>query len=147
MPKGRTPKSIEEHLKDGTYRKDRHGKNPTAKAKPAASMAPPASIPKELIADWKKYVADLGDLGIVTLTDLSMLERAFAMLSNAMKLQKMFDEALTDPEQTPSDIVKLQSGASSATATFLRLVLEVRRAVKLNPKPPEEDGFGEWLKK
>ncbi|HRW25565.1 MAG TPA: hypothetical protein P5298_14245 [Spirochaetia bacterium] len=145
MPKGRTPKTVEEHKKAGTYRKDRHAARASGEAKPAKDKAPPASLPADLHGHWYDAVADLEDIGIVTKTDLAMLERAFVQLGNSMKLQAKFEESLRNDEATPSDMSKFQSATSSATASYLRLVLEVRRAVKLNPKKPAGDPLGEWL--
>lgn len=145
MPKGRTPKTAEEHKKDGTYRKDRHGARATGEAKPAQDKTPPASLPTELHGNWNDAVADLEDVGVVTKTDLAMLERAFVQLGNSMKLQAKFEESLRNDEATPSDMSKYQSATASATASYLRLLLEVRRAVKLNPKRSTTDPLGEWL--
>jgi len=145
MPKGRTPKTIEEHKKAGTYRKDRHASRAVGEAKPAKDKSPPASLPTTMHTQWADAVADLEDVGVVTKTDLAMLERAFVQLGNSMKLQAKFEESLRNDEATPSDMSKFQSATSSATASYLRLLLEVRRAVKLNPKRSTADPLGEWL--
>lgn len=145
MPKGRTPKTAEEHKKDGTYRKDRHGASAAGAAKPAKNKAPPASLPKELHDKWNDAVDDLESVGIVTKTDLSMLERAFVQLGNSMKLQDKFEASIKNNEATPSDMSKYQSATASATMSYLRLQLEVKRAVKLNPKKNAADPLGEWL--
>jgi len=145
MPKGRTPKPVEEHKKAGTYRRDRHAARDSGEAKPAQDKAPPAALPAELCVQWADAVADLEAVGIVTKTNLSMLERAFVQLGNSMKLQTKFEESLQSKEATPSDMSKFQSATSSATASYLRLMLEVQRAVKLNPKKNAKDPLGEWI--
>ncbi len=145
MPKGRTPKTADEHKKAGSYRKDRHAALGVGEAKPAEDKNPPKSLPADLYDQWADAVADLENIGVVTKTDLAMLERAFVQLGNSIKLQTKFEESIKNNEATPSDMSKFQSATSSATASYLRLMLEIRRAVKLNPKKPNDDPLGEWL--
>jgi hypothetical protein len=141
----RAKKTIDEHKANGTYRPSRHGKPPAAPAVSALDVSPPASVPAGLHAEWLAIVDDLKTAGTVTRTDLCLLERAFTQLGNAIKLQAVFDQSLTDPEASPSDVTKYQGATASATSSFQRLVTEIRRAVKANSRPQEKDEFAEWV--
>jgi hypothetical protein len=73
-------------------------------------------------------------VGVVTDTDLIRLARAFRQLGNAILFQTQLEECLIDPEASPSDKSKCQSSVTSATASFVSIVAELERSVKLRPR-------------
>lgn len=144
MPAGRPPKSIAEHVAQGTYRKDRHDVD-IVPAPQAQNTSPPSPLPVSLVPAWDTVVSDLLAVGIVTKTDILLLSQAFKDLENAELIQLAYDEALRgDGEGTnTSDISKLQSARASAMSSYSKILEGIRRTVKGNPKPRETD----WLKK
>lgn len=124
-------KTIEELIAAGTYRPSRHGPRLQATAAPADDFAAPPEIPASLHTRWAEVVADLRAVGVVTRTDVVLLARAFSQLDNAEKFQQLLDKQLAEGGDV-SSLAKIQNASANATASFLRLVITVRDAVRQN---------------
>jgi hypothetical protein len=134
MPRGRPAKPLAEKIANGTHRKDRKTVADAAPPPPAKALTPPPEVTPALRPKWDAIVADLEAVGVVTDTDLIRLARAFRQLGNAILFQTQLEECLIDPEASPSDKAKFQSSVTSATASFVSIVAELERSVKLRPR-------------
>lgn len=90
---GRKPKTLEAHLRDGTFRPDRHGPRAEAEKKVARARAgrlpsPPAWLPAYGKTEWRRIVRILHTQGILEKTDRAALAAyctAWADLRGAQK--------------------------------------------------------------
>ena len=73
---GRPPKSIEEHIKNGTYKPSRHdGRGITIE--PLETLPPPVSLSKRAAEKWEEMVPAMLSAGMVSVVDAVMLKDAF----------------------------------------------------------------------
>lgn len=73
---GRPIKSTEEHIKDGTYRKDRHA-NRGVKLEALEEISVPEELTNHAKSKWLEIVPVLHKNGLVTAVDLPTLTDAF----------------------------------------------------------------------
>ena len=73
---GRPPKSVEEHLKNGTYKPSRHeGRGITIE--PVEKLPPPVSLSKKAAEKWEEMVPAMISAGMVSIVDAVILKDAF----------------------------------------------------------------------
>lgn len=73
---GRPIKSTEDHIKDGTYRKDRHeGRGVTLD--PLKEVSIPEELNKTAAEKWAEIVPTLQENGLITIVDLPTITDAF----------------------------------------------------------------------
>lgn len=69
-------KTVEEHKKDGTYRKDRHG-GIELTMEPLDALPPPVDLTKEAAKAWAEIVPALLSAKLITIADKAALIDAF----------------------------------------------------------------------
>lgn len=74
MPPGRPPKSLQDHIRDGTYRRDRHGPRPEERAAAQPPSVPPLK-PEVISASQSELWDQLSELlaGVVSERDAPIL--------------------------------------------------------------------------
>lgn len=73
---GRTPKSTEEHIANGTYKPSRHdGRGITIE--PVEKLPPPVSLSKKAAEKWEEMVPAMISAGMVSIVDAVILKDAF----------------------------------------------------------------------
>ena len=73
---GRQPKSIEDHIKNGTYKPSRHeGRGITIE--PVEKLPPPVSLSKKAAEKWEEMVPAMISAGMVSIVDAVILKDAF----------------------------------------------------------------------
>lgn len=73
---GRQPKSVEEHIKNGTYKPSRHeGRGITIE--PVEKLPPPVSLSKKAAEKWEEMVPAMISAGMVSIVDAVILKDAF----------------------------------------------------------------------
>jgi phage terminase small subunit len=118
MPGGRPRKPVEEHVANGTYRKDRHGvATVAAPLERVTAIEKPTWLPKDLAPAWAAVTADLCAMGALVPSDLVLLEQAFRMMGNARGIQGILDLFLVGGGDDDEDVVGQISKLSSALAT------------------------------
>ena len=134
---GRPPKTVEQHLRDGTYRKDRHGDRLYAEATGAIGE-PPDELSDEAAQIWRATAAALyktlgeGDRDIL----------AHYCRWCAMARQLMRD---AESESNPLDRIKLVNAAAMATKQYASLATKIgatpmdRQRLKGDPTAGEDD--------
>ena len=73
---GRPPKSIEEHIKNGTYKPSRHDGHGIT-IEPLETLPPPVSLSKRAAEKWEEMVPAMLSAGMVSVVDAVMLKDAF----------------------------------------------------------------------
>lgn len=73
---GRPIKSTEEHIKDGTYRKDRHA-NRGVMLDSVKEISAPKNLNKAAAGKWAEIIPTLQDAGLISSVDLPELTDAF----------------------------------------------------------------------
>lgn len=141
MARGTPPLPTATKKARGTYRKDRQTVAEAAPPPAACRFDPPSEVAPKHREHWAKIVADLDAVGIVSDTDLIRLARAFRQLGNAVLFQAQLEEAMVDPEASPSDKTKYQSAITSATSSFNGIVESLQRSVALHPKAEQGEGW------
>src|SRR5262249_36645180 len=86
---GRPPKSIELHLTEGTFRRDRHGG--TADVVAEGEPVPFARLEGEALKWWKAYVPELTAAGIAKALDSAALTIAPQMWALYCKMSRALD--------------------------------------------------------
>lgn len=73
---GRQPKSVEDHIKNGTYKPSRHeGRGITIE--PLEKLPAPISLSKRAAEKWEEMVPAMLDAGLVSILDAVILKDAF----------------------------------------------------------------------
>lgn len=73
---GRPPKSVEEHIANGTYKKSRHeGRGITIE--PIETLPAPVSLSKRAAEKWEEIVPAMISAGMVSVVDSVILKDAF----------------------------------------------------------------------
>lgn len=73
---GRQPKSVEDHIKNGTYKPSRHeGRGITIE--PVEKLPPPVSLSKKAAEKWEEMVPAMISAGMVSIVDAVILKDAF----------------------------------------------------------------------
>lgn len=73
---GRPPKSVEDHIANGTYKKSRHeGRGITIE--PLEKLPPPQSLSKRAAEKWDEIVPAMLSAGLVSVVDAVILKDAF----------------------------------------------------------------------
>lgn len=73
---GRPPKSVEDHIKNGTYKPSRHeGRGITIE--PVEKLPPPVSLSKKAAEKWEEMVPAMISAGMVSIVDAVILKDAF----------------------------------------------------------------------
>lgn len=73
---GRQPKSVEDHIKNGTYKPSRHeGRGITIE--PVEKLPPPVSLSKKASEKWEEMVPAMISAGMVSIVDAVILKDAF----------------------------------------------------------------------
>ncbi len=111
---GRPRKSIEEHILNGTYRKDRHGPIEPADL-PAPFPSKPKSLPVSAGAVWDRLAAVLN--GVAKARDVPTLEDLCRWIDRAERINVVL--SAMDPAET--GYVKALTGAAIATDKILQL--------------------------
>lgn len=76
-------KTVEQHKKDGTYRKDRHeGRGVTLDT--VVELKPPKKLTKEAKEKWNEIIPVLTKAGLISIVDQPILEDAFIQLGIAI---------------------------------------------------------------
>lgn len=115
---GRPRKSVEDHVRDGTYRKDRHGPIPTASTSddPVTKFPDrPASLTGRPAEVWDRLAKVLG--GVVRLRDVPTLEELCRWIERAERV----DAELADMDPKETRFVKTLTGAAICTDKILKL--------------------------
>lgn len=81
---GRPIKSTEDHLKDGTYRKDRH-EGRGVSLEPLAEISTPEILNKAAAEKWEEIVPVLQQNGLVSAVDLPTITDAFIQYGAAQE--------------------------------------------------------------
>ena len=93
MPTGRPRKPAAIHVREGTYRADRHAEaDPLVPVAAAVPTKPPASLPKDVAPEWHAVATWLSSVGIVKEADLALLAEGLVELHNARAAQKEIDK-------------------------------------------------------
>ena len=72
--RGRPPKPLERHRRDGTYRRDRHGDGlPVLVGGRPFELEPPADLPPAALEVWRLVVPELVTVGLVDRVDVPAL--------------------------------------------------------------------------
>ena len=108
---GRPPKSVLDHIADGTYRSDRHGDR--VYAEPVGDIGePPADLTPDAMRYWHDVASSQSDsLGQADRAVLEAASRAYAAL---VKEQKEYQNCFDD-----KDRAKATTTISTAAKTFL----------------------------
>lgn len=140
MPRGKPPKSAEQHKADGTYRADRHAALEGPPPPPALDLAAPQSVVDAgLAGTWDVVIADLSARGALCRTDLIRLEKAFGQLArNAMWSDRLV-LLLDDDEASESDRTKVQGNINSTLASFNSNLESVEASIIKRPRPKAAD--------
>ena len=73
---GRQPKSVDEHIANGTYKPSRHeGRGITIE--PVEKLPPPLSLSKKAAEKWEEMVPAMISAGMVSIVDAVILKDAF----------------------------------------------------------------------
>ena len=73
---GRQPKSVDEHIANGTYKPSRHeGRGITIE--PVEKLPPPVSLSKKAAEKWEEMVPAMISAGMVSIVDAVILKDAF----------------------------------------------------------------------
>ena len=73
---GRPPKSVEDHIKNGTYKPSRHeGRGITIE--PLETLPAPVSLSKRAVEKWEEIVPAMISAGLVSVVDAVILKDAF----------------------------------------------------------------------
>lgn len=89
---GRAPKSIDQHIKDGTYRKDRHA-NRGVKLDALQEMSIPENLNKAASDKWGEIIPPLLEAGLISVVDMPELTDAFLHYGFAQDCLNMVMEA------------------------------------------------------
>lgn len=149
---GRPIKSTEEHIKDGTFRKDRHG-NRGVDLEPLKEISIPDGLNKTAAEKWAEIVPTLQENGLITIVDLPTITDAFIQYGAAQdcldsvmennssiaeywsKLNKFKDVDLIAKYNEAMDIYKRTMEKYGVTPAG-------RAKIKLQPKKEDEaDSF------
>lgn len=84
-------KAVEVHLREGTFRPDRHAPPGLIAGRPRRDELnePPAHLPEDARALWRAYVPDLVACGIVDRVDVPMLEQLCVQYSRIRAAQRV----------------------------------------------------------
>lgn len=89
---GRPIKSTEDHIKDGTYRKDRYA-NRGVTLDALKNVPVPSDLNESAKAKWAEIIPSLENAGLITIVDLPELTDAFLHYGFAQEcLKKVFEE-------------------------------------------------------
>lgn len=146
---GRPIKSTEEHIKDGTYRKDRH-ENRGVSLDALESLECPKTLTKKAKAKWQEIIPPLLDAGLITIVDLEILTDAFTNYAIAQDcLEKVENVGFGDYLATLNKFkeVNLLDEYNSKMDKFNKIMMkfgitpEARAKIKVKPKEKDTNDF------
>src|SRR5215207_7590594 len=92
MAMGRPPKPVEEHLRNGTYRADRHAPPVLVSGRPTLDdpmMEPPDDLPEDGKKFWRAWVTRLIEVGLIDRVDQPALEGLCTMFARAVQARRV----------------------------------------------------------
>ena len=142
-------KTVEQHIKDGTYRKDRHeGKG--VKIDTVVELEAPEKLTKKAKAKWEEMIPVLTKAGLVSIVDYQILTDAFIQYGVAQDCIDWVDSHFNDHAEYLNSLnlckgqINLLSQYSLAMDRYNKIMNKFgvtpheRGKIKLNPKKPDE---------
>jgi P27 family predicted phage terminase small subunit len=126
MPVGRPPRPIEQHIRNGTYRADRHGRQPVligGRPELAEWAEPPDDLPEDGKAFWRDTVVRLIECGICDRVDVPLLEALAVQWARAVQAGRVLEEEGHFVKGSTGQLVKHPAIGieRDATALFWRM--------------------------
>ena len=87
---GRPPKSVDEHIANGTYKKSRH-EGRGISIEPLDKLPPPLSLSKAAAEKWEEIVPAMLSAGLISVVDAVILKDAFISYDIAQDCLKQVD--------------------------------------------------------
>lgn len=151
---GRPIKSNEEHIKDGTFRKDRHA-NRGVKIDAIESIPVPENLTDEAKAKWEEIIPELKNAGLISKVDLPELTDAFLHYGFAQDcIKTVFETSGTVAEYWATlnkfkdvDLVaKYTENMDSFNRTMHKFGVTPTERAKIKLQPKKEDEGDEFIK-
>lgn len=151
---GRPIKSTEEHIKDGTYRKDRHqGRGVELEA--VAEISIPDELGRAAAEKWQEIVPALQKAGLVSAVDIPELTDAFLHYGFAQdcirKVQESFESAADYLSQLNKFkdvdlLAKYSEYMESYNRTMHRFGVTPTERAKIRIQPKKEDEADSFIR-
>ena len=150
MPRPRKP--AEQHLLQGTFRADRHGKT-VPKPRVNGTLRPPKWLPEGAKAAWKRVAPELTRLGLLTRIDLAAFTAYCVLFYQWQKVaERVNNEGVTykSGELTKRNpLVPVMQGLARdllAIATAFGMTPASRQRIHVEPLVDEEDPLENYIK-
>lgn len=122
MAGGRPRKPVEEHVANGTYRKDRHGEASASLPVALEAVVPSPAVPASVHAEWKIVTGRLVSLGILIDADLPLLESAFVLLADARYYHELIERVKRSIEElSEEDSIEAAEAQAEAIKALVSL--------------------------
>ncbi len=151
---GRPIKSNEDHIKDGTYRKDRH-ENRGVKLEALDAIPVPKNLNESASKKWKEIVPELKEAGLVSKVDVPELTDAFLHYGFAQDcLEKVFENnksvadylAALNKFKDVDLVAKYTENMDSFNRTMHKFGVTPTERAKIKLQPKKEDEGDEFIK-
>ena len=153
---GRQPKSVEDHIKNGTYKPSRHeGRGITIE--PLEKLPAPISLSKKAAEKWEEMVPAMLSAGLVSVVDAIILKDAFISYDIAQDcLEKVngydsYGEYLSNLDKIKQmnllDVYKEHMNRFHKIMMKFGVTPEARTRMRVKPKEKDENNFFDELMK
>lgn len=147
---GRTPKSVEDHIKNGTYKPSRHeGRGITIE--PLETLPAPVSLSKRAAEKWEEIVPAMLSAGLVSVVDAVILKDAFISYDIAQDcLEKVnayesYGEYLANLDKIKQmnllDVYKEHMNRFHKIMMKFGVTPEARTRMRVKPKEKDDSDF------
>lgn len=144
---GRAPKSVDEHIANGTYKPSRH-EGRGISIEPLENLPAPISLSKRAAEKWEEIVPAMLSAGLVSIVDSVMLKDAFISYDIAQDcLEKVngynsYGEYLQDIDKIKQmnllDVYKEHMNRFHKIMTKFGATPEARTRMRVKPKEKDE---------
>lgn len=147
---GRPPKSVEDHIKNGTYKPSRHeGRGITIE--PPETLPAPVSLSKRAAEKWEEIVPAMLSAGLVSVVDAVILKDAFISYDIAQDcLEKVnayesYGEYLANLDKIKQmnllDVYKEHMNRFHKIMMKFGVTPEARTRMRVKPKEKDDSDF------
>lgn len=147
---GRPPKSVEDHIKNGTYKPSRHeGRGITIE--PLETLPAPVSLSERAAEKWEEIVPAMLSAGLVSVVDAVILKDAFISYDIAQDcLEKVnayesYGEYLANLDKIKQmnllDVYKEHMNRFHKIMMKFGVTPEARTRMRVNPKEKDDSDF------
>ena len=153
---GRQPKSVEEHIKNGTYKPSRH-EGRGISIEPVESLPAPVSLSKKAAEKWEEIVPAMVSAGLVSVVDAVILKDAFTSYDIAQDcLEKVnayesYGEYLSNLDKIKQmnllDVYKEHMNRFHKIMMKFGVTPEARTRMRVKPKEKDDNDFLKELMK